>query len=107
MTIDESIEFAFGDFLKIFSGSHPYTQTCMHNMFLMGMADSDINQEVLLSDDTRITMRGIIELIIKKYAELKNCINSFNFSSEEVYGRLSVDWKDGKTLVTWESIAEF
>ena len=36
MGYEEGFSFHFGDFLKIFSGSHAATQNSMHNMFLWG-----------------------------------------------------------------------
>jgi hypothetical protein len=49
MTNDETMNFHFGDFLKMFSGSHPSTQNSMHNMFLWGLDDN----WVCTSDEAR------------------------------------------------------
>ena len=45
----------------------------------------------------RIGMRRIVELFKKKFDEVKACIISIKeLNQEDVYARLSVDWKDGK-----------
>lgn len=66
------------------------------------------NKIVISDDEARIAMRGIVELILKKYNELRNCVSYFkDYTAEDIYARLSVEWKDGKILVTWESMADF